>query len=99
MSKKNIVDGSAKTYDGMKEVAEGAWDLGKEAVKELQASLADLVPGSNETDVMYREYCDEDLSDLSNDLNDSINEIMDELPSEDGIVSGTFIVTVKHIAE
>jgi len=86
-----------KTYNGMKQVAEGAWDLGVEAVKELQASLSDLVPESNETDVLYKEYCSEDLKTVFGDINESLDEL--DLPEDSGIISGTFVVTVKHINE
>jgi len=94
---KDVKSNSDKTYDGMKEAAEGVWGLGKESILELQKSLEGLIPESKETDIMYREYDGESINDISDDIMDTMN--LEDLPTEEGIVTGTFIVTVKHIKD
>jgi len=47
--------------------------------------------------IFYKEYCSEDLSDLTQDLDDAI--IILDLPEESGITKGTFIVSVQWIKE
>jgi len=80
-----------ETLNALKKDANELFNLTKESVQELQKSLEDLVPSSNETDIFYGEYNKENLKDISDDVTKAI--------IENDMIAGSYIIQVKHIQD